>query len=52
MIEKFVKRWEARKHLLREQFAETAPTAEQIRRYMTLALHIVQGLREMGRTDA
>ena len=135
MIEKFVKRWEARKHLLREQFAETAPTTyeevvkgvisilhdpdeyaspdpnriieidhgeyqgtllyvigaddyqphiywyvminygscsgcdtltsisdldtwgqerptdEQVRQYMVLAMHIVQGLREMGRTD-
>lgn len=136
MIEKFVKRWEARKHILREQFAETGPTMyeevvkgvigilhdpdeyaspdpnriveidhgeyqgtllyvigadnyqphiywyvrinygscgacdtlqsisdlgtwgqekpndEQVRQYMILALHIVQGLREMGRTDA
>ena len=34
------------------EYSDSAPTAEQIQRYMTLALHIVQGLREMGRTDA
>ena len=32
-------------------YGDGAPTAEQVNDYMTLALHIVQGLREMGDDD-
>lgn len=33
-------------------YSDEPPTDEQIKEYMTLALHIVQGLKEMGDSDA
>jgi hypothetical protein len=33
-------------------YSRRPPNDEQVRGYMTLALHIVQGLREMGDSDA
>ena len=33
-------------------YRDESPDEEQVREYMTLALHIVQGLREMGDSEA
>ena len=33
-------------------YGDDKPTAEQVRNYMTLALHIVQGLKKMGDDDS
>jgi hypothetical protein len=34
------------------KYEDGKPTEEQVKDYMTLALHIIQGMRKMGDSDA